>query len=95
MTKKEKMALNKELGQIWMQYRSLKNAVKKDPTLSPGWKNIKAKHEAFIDNNQELSAAILLAYPNLFEQIKTLLYPHNIDKTVACLNAIIPSDDAK
>lgn len=93
MTKKEKMDFNKQIGRIWMELRALQNNSKKNVQLHPGWKNIQARHQMFVENNEEVSQAIKAMYPHLFEDIKNLKYANNIDKTIESLNAVVPTDN--
>ncbi|UTW66385.1 hypothetical protein KFE94_17300 [bacterium SCSIO 12643] len=92
MTKKEKVANNRRLGQIWMEIRAYKNASK---TRSSGssWPEIQSKYQEFVKNNEGLCLAIESAYPKSVDQLKELKYPNDIDKTIAALNAVIPSDE--
>ena len=56
------------------------------------WTNILAKHRAVIESNQELNDAILAKYPTKLEEVKNLRYTSDIEKSIACLNAISPTD---
>jgi hypothetical protein len=92
MTKQEKQKYNQELGQIWMEIRAYKNATKMRIAIDTNLKGIQTKYQGYIANNEELCQAIELAYPKLIDQIKELKYPNDIEKAIACLNAIIPTD---
>jgi len=92
MTKKEKLAINKQLGLIWMEIRAYKNATKKRTAVGGDWNRIQSKYQDYMDTNQELCEAIEIAHPKLIEQIKELKYPNDIEKAISCLNAIVPSD---
>jgi hypothetical protein len=91
MTKKEKVAYNRQLGQIWMEIRAYKNA-SKTRTTGSSWPEIQAKYQEFVTNNEELCQAIESAYPKSVDQLKELKYPNDIEKTIASLNAVIPTD---
>ena len=86
MTKKEKLAINKQLGLIWMEIRAYKNSNRGD------WNGIQSKYQDYMDANQELCDAIEVAHPKLIKQIKELRYPNDIEKAIKCLNAMVPSD---
>ncbi len=92
MTKKEKMQLNQKLGQVWMELRALRNSDRKNIRTGKDWTNILAKHRAVIESNQELNDAILAKYPTKLEEVKNLRYTSDIEKSIACLNAISPTD---
>lgn len=92
MTKQEKLAINKQLGLIWMEIRAYKNATKKRTAVGSDWKNIQSKYQGYIESNEELCQAIEIAHPKMVEQIKELKYPNDIEKAIACLNAIVPED---
>lgn len=94
MTKKKKIEINKQLGRVWMELRALKNSDRKDIRTGPDWEAIKAKHRAVIENSQELSDALLLQYPTKLEEVKNLRYTSDIEKTIACLNAITPTEES-
>lgn len=92
MTKKEKLEFNKQLGGIWMELRALKNSDRKNIRTGPDWANIQAKHRAVIESSEDLTNAILHAYTRKLDEIKDLRYTSDIEKTIACLNTITPTD---
>ena len=92
MTKKEKREYNQRLGQIWMEIRAYKNASKTRSDSGSNWPDIQAKYQKFVANNKELIQAIENAYPKTVDQLIELKYPNDIDKTIAALNAVVPTD---
>lgn len=92
MTKQEKVKLNQQIGRLWMELRALQNSDRKNIRRGPDWKAIQQKHRDIIEGNEELINSLLANYPNTLEDIKDLRYTSDIEKTIACLNAITPSD---
>ena len=92
MTKAEKQKLNQQLGQIWMELRALKNSDRKNIRTGPDWIRIQKRHRDVIEGNEELTQTILEKYPRKLEDIKDLRYTADIEKTIACLNLISPSE---
>ncbi len=88
MTKQEKVQLNQQIGRLWMELRALQNSDRKNIRRGPDWKAIQDKHRSIIESNEELIQSILANYPNGLEDIKDLRYTSDIEKTIACLNAI-------
>ena len=75
-----------------MELRSLSNSDRKNIRTGPDWESIQVKHRAVIESNEELTSALMLRFPNKMEQLKDLRYTTDIEKTIACLNAIVPTD---
>ena len=74
-----------------MEIRAYKNASKTRTTGST-WPQIQAKYQEFVTNNEALCQAIAFSYPKAVDQLKELKYPNDIEKTIAALNAVVPSD---
>lgn len=92
MTKKEKALLNQQIGQVWMILKALRNSDRKDIRTGSDWTEIQAKHREVIESNEELNAALLLKYPTKLDELKDLRYTSDIEKTIRCLNEIVPTD---